>query len=128
MTYVVDDVCYAGNPGQDVRVVEAKPLRGGMLLLMFSSGEKKLFDTTLLEGPAFFSLRDEAVFQSVCVEHGFVSWADGAIDVSPEYLYEHGVKYDEDDVLLAGEAAFEREFIEYEAVNGRRCRAHVRLL
>lgn len=100
--YVIDDICYAGNPGQDVRVMEAKPLRGGMLLLLFSSGEKKLFDTTLLEGSAFLPLRDEGVFQDVCVERGFVSWADGTIDVSPECLYEHGVKYDEDDVLLAG--------------------------
>jgi hypothetical protein len=99
--YVVDDICYAGVPDDnDVRVVEAKPLVGGMLLLTFASGERKLFDTTLLEGSAFKPLQDEAVFSAPKVEHGFVSWANGEIDVAPEYMYEHGVAYQEDDDLL----------------------------
>ena len=33
-------------------------LRGGMLLITFSTGEQRLFDTTLLTGSAFETLKD----------------------------------------------------------------------
>lgn len=98
--YIVDDVCYAGVPGGEVRVIEVVPLVGGMLLVTFSSGEKKLFDTTTLEGGAFRPLRDESVFGTATVTHGFISWLDGEIDIAPEYVYQHGVVYDEIDDLL----------------------------
>ena len=88
-----DGICYASSSAQDVRVVSAKPLQGGMLLVGFSSGEERLFDTTSLEGPAFEPLRDEAVLAGPKVEHGFVSWADGQVDVAPEYMYEHSAPY-----------------------------------
>ncbi len=101
--YVIDDVCYAGTPEKEIRVIEAKPLVGGMLLLTFLSGEKRLFDTTTLTGPAFLPLREEAALRTARVQHGFVSWLDGAIDVAPEYIYEHSIPYDEAaDLLLAG--------------------------
>lgn len=98
--YIIDDICYAGNPCEEVRVVDAKPLKGGMLLVLFSSGEKKLFDALSLDGPAFLPLRDEEVFSNPAVVHGFVSWADGAIDVAPEYMYENSVPYNECDDLV----------------------------
>ncbi|WP_291288768.1 DUF2442 domain-containing protein [Enorma sp.] len=101
--YIVDDICYAGNPCDNPRVIEAKPLVGGMMLLHFSTGELKLFDTTTLEGSAFDILADPEVFNAPRVEHGFVSWAEGTVDIAPEYLYEHGVTYyQDDDLLLAG--------------------------
>ena len=99
--YVVDDVCYAGNPEiLEKCVVGAKPLIGGILLVTFSSGERKLFDTTLLEGSAFEPLKEQEIFNDVRVEHGFVSWANGSIDLSPEYLYEHGIPYEEGEDCL----------------------------
>ena len=99
--YIIDDICYAGNPCEEVRVTEALPLVGNMLLVTFSSGERKLFDCTQLEGPAFLPLKDESVFSTAKVEHGFVSWADGEIDLAPEYMYENGIPYTEhDDMIL----------------------------
>lgn len=98
--YIIDDICYAGNPCDEARVIEAKPLKGGMLLLLFSSGEKKLFDALSVEGSAFLPLKDEAVFNAVSVQHGFVSWADGTIDLAPEYMYENSVPYNECDDLV----------------------------
>ena len=59
--YIVDDICYAGEETPDIKVKEARALRGGMLLLTFSTGEQRLFDTTLLKGSAFEPLRDEKV-------------------------------------------------------------------
>ena len=70
----------------------------------FSSGEKRLFDATALDDPAFGPLRSEDVFATARVEHGFISWADGAIDVAPECVYANGVPHDESDVLRAHEA------------------------
>lgn len=101
--YEVDGICYAGSPMNEIRVVSATPLRGGMLLVKFASGEERLFDTTELKGSVFETLRDEQVFSDLKVEHGFVSWADGEIDVAPEYMYEHGLPYNrQPDWLLAG--------------------------
>ena len=98
--YIVDDICYAGTPGGEIEVVEAKPLEGGILLLTFLSGEKKLFDTTTLDGSAFLPLRDRDAFMTAKVEHGFVSWCDGEIDIAPEYMYENGFPYNETDDLM----------------------------
>ena len=58
-SYIIDDVCYAGEKTQNIKVKEAKVLRGGMLLLTFSTEEQRLFDTTLLKGSAFEPLKDE---------------------------------------------------------------------
>lgn len=101
--YEIDGICYAGTPSQNPRVAEATPLVGGMLLVTFTSGEKRLFDTTAVTGPAFEPLRDGTAQATVRVEHGFISWLDGSIDLAPEYIYEHSVTYnDAPDELLAG--------------------------
>ena len=42
--YVLNDICYAGELREGIKVTEAKPLRGGMMLVTFSTGEKRLFD------------------------------------------------------------------------------------
>lgn len=47
--YIKDDICYAGEMQDGIKVVEARPLRGGMMLVTFSTGEKSLFDVTLLQ-------------------------------------------------------------------------------
>lgn len=93
--YVVDDICYAGSPAEEIRIVEAKPLQGGMLLVSFTSGEKRLFDTTAIEGSAFEPLRQGIAHETVSVFHGFPTWLEGQIDLTPEYVYEHSIAYDE---------------------------------
>ena len=68
--YIQNDICYAGQLQDGIKVTEAKPLRGGMLLVTFSTGEKRLFDTTTLHGPAFAPLADEAIFSRPVLFHG----------------------------------------------------------
>ena len=92
--YEIDGICYAGTQDCEIRIADAQPLQGGMLLVEFASGEKRLFDTTAIEGAAFAPLREGTAQESVRVGHGFVSWLDGTIDISPEYVYEHSFKYD----------------------------------
>lgn len=91
--YVIDDICYAGELREGIKVKEAKPLRGGMLLVTFSTGEKRLFDTTMLTGSAFEPLKDEAVFNDVRVFHGVITWKNGEIDIAPEKVYMESFAY-----------------------------------
>ena len=72
--YIIDDVCYAGEKTQNIKIKEAKVLRGGMLLLTFSTGEQRLFDTTLLKDSAFSPLKDEKVLEDFNIFHGIISF------------------------------------------------------
>lgn len=92
--YIIEDICYAGEMRENIKVIDAKPMRGGMMLVTFSTGEKRLFDTTLLTGPAFAPLADEAVFNHPVLFHGVITWKDGEIDVAPEMVYQNSYQYD----------------------------------
>lgn len=98
--YIIDGICYAGELQDNIKVKEAKPLRGGMLLVTFSTGEKRLFDTTLLSGSAFEPLKDEKVFMNPTVFHGVITWKNGELDIAPEYVYENSYAY-EDSMVYA---------------------------
>ncbi len=93
--YIINDICYAGEPQAGIKVTEAKPLRGGMLLVTFSTGEKRLFDTTKLEGSAFAPLADEEVFRHPVLFHGVITWNNGEIDIAPETVYRDSYAYEE---------------------------------
>ena len=92
--YIKDGICYADAYQDDIKVTEAKPLRGGMLLVTFSTGEKRLFDTTLLKGPAFAPLADEKVFSNPTLFHGVITWNNGEIDIAPETVYRNSYTYE----------------------------------
>ena len=98
--YVINGIAYAGELVPEIEVEKAIALDDLMLLLTFSTGEKRLFDaSTLLEYPSFRSLEDVNVFKTVSVEHGIVIWLDGDIDIAPETLYADSVAYQ--DVVIA---------------------------
>lgn len=81
--YIINDICYAGNDTKEIRVKEALPLRGGMMLVTFTTGEKRLFDSTLLLRKAFEPVKNEDDFKNVNVFHGVMTWNDGDIDIAP---------------------------------------------
>ena len=94
--YIVNGIAYAGTAVQDMRVSAVKPLDDMMMLVTFASGECRLYDATqLLEYPAFQPLRDESIFKAPGVDHGVVTWMDGAIDIAPETMYATSFPYDE---------------------------------
>lgn len=93
--YIKNGICYAGKMQEDIRVTEAKPLRDGMLLVTFSTGEKRLFDTTRLKGTAFKPLSDEEVFNHPTIFHGVITWKNGEIDIAPETVYQESYAYSE---------------------------------
>ncbi len=91
--YVINDVCFAGELTEGITVADAKPLRGGMMLVTFSTGEKRLFDTTKLKSAAFEPLRDEEIFLHPALFHGVITWKNGDIDIAPETVYRDSYAY-----------------------------------
>ena len=99
--YIIDDVCYAGEATPDIKVKGATVLRGGMLLIIFSTGEQRLFDTTLLIDPAFEPLKDEKTLADFKIFHGAMTWMNGEIDIAPETMYEESYPYTSRNVSVA---------------------------
>lgn len=91
--YVIDDIVYAGECTDTIKVTKVKALSNRMLLLIFSTGEQRLFDSTILKGSAFKPLSNESIFKKVEVTRGYVSWLNGEIDCAPEFMYENSYKY-----------------------------------
>ena len=60
----------------------------------FSTGEKRLFDTTLLNGPAFAPLADEKIVNNPVLFHGVITWDNGKIDIAPETVYRDSYSYE----------------------------------
>ena len=92
--YIIDGICYAGELCEGIKVTEAKPLRGRMMLVTFSTGEQRLFDTTKLKGTAFEPLSDDSVFMHPELFHGVITWNGGEIDIAPETVYRESYAYD----------------------------------
>lgn len=75
------------------KLKEATALDNYNLLLLFSNGEKKLFDfTENLSHPYYKDLQSPALFKSVTVNDGELEWASGQ-DFCPHMLYEKSVNY-----------------------------------
>ena len=88
-------IVYGNQPEEMLEVKSVKVLDDMIMLITFSTGETRVFDATILKGEVFEPLKDEAVFKKVIVDHGVVTWSDGAIDCAPEYMYEHSFEYAE---------------------------------
>ena len=84
---------YGGYPADTIKITDVKPLDDMILILPFSSGERRLFDATILEGSVFEKLKDNEVFKNCSIEFGVVTWMDGEIDCAPEYMYKHSYEY-----------------------------------
>ena len=70
----------------------AKYLGDYRLELSFSNGEVRVFDAKefIASHPLFASLQDKQLFSQFQLDGWTVSWQDGRLDISPEYLYEVG--------------------------------------
>ena len=64
------------------------------MIVTFSTGEKRLLDTTLLSGSAFKPLADEKIFNNPVIFHGVITWNNGKIDIAPETVYRNSYAYD----------------------------------
>ena len=64
------------------------------MLVTFSTGEKRLFDTAMLQGSAFAPLADEKIFSNPSLSHGVITWNNGEIDIAPEAVYRDSCAYE----------------------------------
>lgn len=93
--YIRNGICYAGTMQEGIKVAAVKPLCGDMLLLTFSTGEKRLLDTSILQGNAFAPLAGETIFANPVLFHGVITWNNGTIDIAPEAAYHYSYAYEE---------------------------------
>ena len=94
-------IVYSDNPKTMLTVLEVKHMYSGVYLMKFSDGVVKLFDTTILKGEVFEPLKEPEIYENPKLEFGIVTWKNGEIDCSPEYMYENGFIYNTDDVISA---------------------------
>lgn len=85
-----NDIVHGDKPLK--KVIFVKPFKDRTMLLLFSDGEKRLFDMKTVEGPVFEPLKNDDVFMNPVVQYNTVTWADGTIDIAPETLYFEGKK------------------------------------
>lgn len=84
---------YGSNLVDGIKVNAVKPLEDKMMIVTFSSGEDRLFDASVLSGPAFEQLNNQEIFMKPSIEHGVIVWDDGNIDCAPEYVYKNSYEY-----------------------------------
>lgn len=98
--FIHNGIVYASEKGTQIQIIEAKPLDDMMMILTFSTGEKRLFDATILNGPAFHRLSDPYIFKNCSVVHGVVTWMNEEIDCAPEYMYENSYVYNNMEIVM----------------------------
>ena len=86
-------VCGECSESEMLKVQSVKVLKDRIMLITFSTGETRLFDATILTGPAFAKLENEDIFSNPKIEHGIVTWDNESIDCAPEFMYSHSYEY-----------------------------------
>lgn len=72
--YIFNEIAYAGNQDIEIEVTSIKPLDDMMMLITFSTGERKLYDAfQLLDMPAFQPLRNPNIFYNPVIDHGVIT-------------------------------------------------------
>lgn len=72
-------------------VIAVKPMPDYLLLVEYSTGEKKIFDVKpYISGDWYGELQDQEVFSTVHPCGSTVEWEDGQ-DIAPHELYELSV-------------------------------------
>lgn len=92
-------VCGESSESEMLKIQSIKILKDRMMLLTFSTGETRLFDSTILTGPAFAQLNEDSIFSNPKIVHGVVTWNNEEIDCSPEYMYTHSYEYSTDNTV-----------------------------
>ena len=92
-------IVYSDNPEKILTVLEVRHMYSGIYLIKFSDGVVKLFDTTILKGEVFEPLKKPEVYENPQLEFGIVTWNNGEIDCSPDFMYENGFVYNTKNVI-----------------------------
>ena len=93
--FEINGIIYANEFEKEMKVISARVTDYMMMIITFSTGEKRVFDASVLSGSAFEPLRDQHVFEDFKIIHGVITWMNEDIDCAPEYKYEHSYAYEE---------------------------------
>lgn len=93
--YFANGFVYGGEPAEPLKIVSVKVLDDMMMLIRFNNDEQRLFDASILKGVVFQSLKDKEVFNHPRIDHGVVTWMNGEIDCSPEYMFTNSYEYEQ---------------------------------
>ena len=92
--YIRDGIAYASEPYDDLTITDFRIIDDLYMIITFSTGEERIFDVSrLLRYPAFKPLSDRSIFDTARLEHGVLTWQDGAIDIAPEAVYQESYPY-----------------------------------
>ncbi len=89
---ILNDICHAEATHDNIKVTAVEPMSDGKMLVTFSTGEKRMFDISVLRGAAFEPLADEKIFNNPVLHHGVITWDNGAIDIALEAVYQYSHK------------------------------------
>ena len=92
-------IVYSDNPEKMLTVLEVRHMYSGIYLLKFSDGVSKLFDTSILKGEVFEPLKNPEIYENTKLEYGIVTWNNGEIDCSLDFMYENGFEYNTKDII-----------------------------
>lgn len=94
--FIKDDIVYASEPSNDLEVADCRSVGDGVLIVEFSTGETRLFDSTcLLDMPAFAPLADQDVLDGFVIDDGILTWLNGEIDIAPQAIYSRSYEYNQ---------------------------------
>lgn len=87
--YEKDGIVYAGENKKVFSIVSVRNLGNYNLLILFSNHQERIVDCKkLLKFEIFEELKDINVFNSYKLDGITLTWLDGKLDISPEYLYD----------------------------------------
>lgn len=99
--FEVNGILYAASPKNTVKIINAKVTGRMMMLLTFSSGERRVFDAaSALQGEVFLPLQDDSVFRDFKIVHGAVTWMNEEIDCAPEFMYDNSFAYNDMEMIV----------------------------
>ena len=89
---VKNGICYPDVPVRQVKITAAENVGDRIVRVKFDDGETRLFDGRCLEGDVFLPIADAETFAEWKLDYETLTWNDGDIDISPEFVLAHSVK------------------------------------
>ena len=84
-------ICYPDAPARHVKIVGAENVGEHLLRVRFDDGEMRLFDGHTLVGDVFEPLTSPTAFADWKLDYETLTWNDGDIDISADYVLNHSV-------------------------------------
>ena len=82
-------ICYPDAPARHVKIIGAENVGDHLLRVRFDDGDLRLFDGRTLVGEVFAPLESASAFADWKLDYETLTWNDGDIDISADYVLNH---------------------------------------